>query len=75
VFQPQCDSDEEGGGFEDDTIDDQLLRDIVVDRLTPDADHGGPISVNNPFCQPVQYTIQVWTLVQMSSAVQNMPSL
>jgi hypothetical protein len=42
MFQPEYESDEERGGFEDDTMDDRLLRDLGVDHLTPDTDHGGP---------------------------------
>jgi hypothetical protein len=55
-FQPEYDSDEEGGGFEDDAIDDQLLRELGVDRVTPATYHGAPSSVIGPLCQPVQHS-------------------
>jgi hypothetical protein len=56
VFQPEYDSDNEGGGLKDDTMDDQLLRDLGVDRVTPDTGHGGPTAANGPLCQPVHHS-------------------
>jgi hypothetical protein len=55
VFQPDYDSDDEGGGLEDDAMDDQLLRDLGVDRVTPATGHGGPTAANGPLCQPVNH--------------------
>jgi hypothetical protein len=48
VFQLEYDSDGEGVGLEDDTMDDQLLRDLAVDRVTPDTGHGGQTAANGP---------------------------
>jgi hypothetical protein len=56
VFQPEYDSDEEGGGLEYDAIDDQLLWDLGVDRATPDTGQGGPTAENWPLCQPVHHS-------------------
>jgi hypothetical protein len=56
VFHPEYESNEEGGGFEDNAMDDQLLRDLGINHLTPNADHGGPTAVNGPLCQPVQHS-------------------
>jgi hypothetical protein len=55
VFHPEYDSDNEGGGLEDDAMDDQLLRDLGVDRVTPEPGHGGPTAANGPLCQPVHH--------------------
>jgi hypothetical protein len=41
VFQPEYGSNYEGGGLEDDAMDDQLLRDLSVDHVTPVTGHGG----------------------------------
>jgi hypothetical protein len=56
VFQPEYDSDDEVGGLEDDAMDDQLLRELGVDRVTPDTGHDGPTSANGPVCQPVHHS-------------------
>jgi hypothetical protein len=56
MFQPEYDSNDEGGGLEDDAMDDQLLRDLGVDRVTPDTGHGGPTAATGPLCQPVHYS-------------------
>jgi hypothetical protein len=55
VFQPEYDIDDEGSGLEYDAMDDQLLRDLGVDCVTPGTGHGGPTSANG--C-----TIHVWNL-------------
>jgi hypothetical protein len=56
VFHPESDIDEEVGGFEDNTVENQVLRYLGVDRVTPDADHGGPTAANGPLCQTVHRT-------------------
>jgi hypothetical protein len=56
VFEPEYDRDDEGGGLEDDVMDDQLLRDLGVNRVTPDTGHGGPTAANGPLCQPVHHS-------------------
>jgi hypothetical protein len=53
VFQPEYDSKNEEGGMEDDAMDNQLLLDLCVDRVTPDTGHDRPTSANRPLCQPV----------------------
>jgi hypothetical protein len=50
VFQPKYNSDDEGSGLEDDVMDDQLLRDLGVDCVTPDTGHGGSTSANGTLC-------------------------
>jgi hypothetical protein len=55
VFQPEYDSDDEGGGLEDDAMDDQILQDLGVDCVTTDTGHGGPTSANGTLCQPVHH--------------------
>jgi hypothetical protein len=37
-------------------MDDQLLRDLGIDRVTPDTDHGAPSSASGPFFQPVHHS-------------------
>jgi hypothetical protein len=56
LVQPEYDSDEEGGGFEDDAMDDQLLWDLGVDRVTPDTDHGAPSAAIGPLCQSLHHS-------------------
>jgi hypothetical protein len=54
VFQPEYDSDDEGGGLEDDAMDNHLLWDLGVDCVTPDTGHGGP-TATGPLYQPVHH--------------------
>jgi hypothetical protein len=56
VFQPDFDSDHEGGGLEDDAMHDQLLWDLGVDCVTPDTGHGRPTAANGSLCQPVHHS-------------------
>jgi hypothetical protein len=56
LFQPYYGSDEEGGGFEDDAMDDQLLRDLGIDCVTPDTYHGAPAWAIGRLCQPIHHS-------------------
>jgi hypothetical protein len=56
MFQPEYDSDDDGGGFGDGAMDDQLLRDLGVDRLIPGTDHGGPTIEHGTLCQPMHHS-------------------
>jgi hypothetical protein len=56
VFKPEYESDDEGVRLEDDPVDDQLLRDLGVDRVTPDTGHGRPTAANGTLCQPVHHS-------------------
>jgi hypothetical protein len=56
VFQPEYDSDNEGGGLKDYAMYDQLLRDLGVDCVTPDTGHDGATEANGPLCQPVHHS-------------------
>jgi hypothetical protein len=37
-------------------MDDQILRDLGDNFVTPDTDHGAPTSEIGPFCQPVYHS-------------------
>jgi hypothetical protein len=68
VLLPEYDIDEEEGVFEDGAMDDHILQYLGVDHLTPEDDRGGPQQHRIEYFAN-QYTIQVWTLVRISSAV------